>query len=74
MAVFRVLTPYLIPNPKDDKFDEYGVSEMKELRKVSGEDVEGSGQVHPAILNNDLVWVRCCLNGKCTKHLSGKRL
>jgi hypothetical protein len=25
MAVFRVLTPYLIPNPKDDKFDEYGV-------------------------------------------------
>jgi len=55
MAVFRVLTPYLIPNPKDDKFDdEYGVSEMKELRKVLGENVEGSGQVHPAIFNNDL--------------------
>ncbi len=24
------------------------------LGKFSGEDVEGSGQVHPAILNNDL--------------------
>ena len=43
-----------IPNPEDDKFDEYGVSEMKELWKEWGEDVEGSGQVHPAILNNDL--------------------
>jgi|LauGreDrversion2_3_1035106.scaffolds.fasta_scaffold845453_2 hypothetical protein len=27
---------------------------MKELWKARGEDVEGSGQVHPAILNNDL--------------------
>jgi hypothetical protein len=27
---------------------------MKELWKAWGEDVEGSGQVHPAILSNDL--------------------
>jgi hypothetical protein len=27
---------------------------MKVLWKAWGEDVEGSGQVHPAILNNDL--------------------
>ncbi len=40
-----------IPNPEDDKFHEYGV---KELWKSWGEDVEGSGQVHPAIINNDL--------------------
>ena len=40
-----------IPNPEDDKFHEYGV---KELWKSWGEDVEGSGQVHHAILNNDL--------------------
>ena len=41
-----------IPNPEDDKFDEYGGSEMKELWKEWGEDVEGSDQVHPA--QNDL--------------------
>ena len=33
---------------------EDGVSEMKELLKEWGEDVEGSGQVYRAILNNDL--------------------
>jgi hypothetical protein len=27
---------------------------MKELWKEWGDDVEGSGQVHPAILSNDL--------------------
>jgi hypothetical protein len=30
------------------------VCQMKELWKTLGEVVEGSGQVHPAILNNDL--------------------
>ena len=57
MALFGVMTPSKIPNPEDDegdKFHEYGVSEMKELWKAWGEDVEGSGQVHPAILSNDL--------------------
>ena len=54
MALFGVMSPSRIPNPEDDKFDEYGVSEVKKLWKEWGEDVEGSGQVHPAILNNDL--------------------
>jgi hypothetical protein len=36
---------------------------MKDLWKAWGEDVEGSGQG---------VWLRSCLNGKCTKNLSGK--
>ena len=53
-VLFRVMSPSRIPNPEDDKFDEYGVSEMKELWQGWGKDVEGSGQVHPAILNNDL--------------------
>ena len=61
-----------IPNPEDDKFDEYGVSEMKEMWKEWGEDVEGSDQVHPAIEVMTWVWVLYCLNGKCTKNLSGK--
>ena len=54
MALFCVMSPFRIPNPEDDKFDEYGVSEMKELWKAWGDDFEGSNQVHPAILNNDL--------------------
>ncbi len=37
-ALFGVMTPSTIPNPQDDKFHEYGVSEMKELWKVWGED------------------------------------
>ncbi len=71
MVLFGVMSPSCIPNPEDDKFDAYGVSEMKELWKEWGEDVEGSGQVHPAILSNDLVWVLYCLNVKCTKDLYG---
>ena len=54
MALFGVMSPSRIPNPEDDKFYEYGVSEVKELWKAWDEDGEGSGQVHPAILNNDL--------------------
>ena len=46
MALFGVMSPSRIPNPEDDKFDEYGVSEVKKLWKEWGEDVEGSGQVH----------------------------
>ena len=30
-VLFRVMSPSRIPNPEDDKFDEYGVSEMKEM-------------------------------------------
>ena len=71
-GLFGVMSPSRIPNSEDDKFDEYGVSEVKELWKEWSEDVKGSGQVHPAILNNDLVWVLYCLKGKCTKDLSGR--
>jgi hypothetical protein len=39
--------PSRIAKPEDDQFDEYGVAEMKERWKEWGEDVEGSGQVHP---------------------------
>jgi hypothetical protein len=53
-ALFGVMSPCRIPKPENDQFDEYGVSEMKDLWKEWGEDVEGSGQVHPAILRNDL--------------------
>jgi hypothetical protein len=48
------MSPSRIPNSEDDKFDEYGLSEMKELWKEWDEDVEGSGQLHRAILSNDL--------------------
>ena len=51
----------LIPNPEDDKLDDYGVSKMKAPWKVWGEDVEGSVQVHHAILNNDLGVARCVI-------------
>jgi hypothetical protein len=34
MALFGVMTPSQILNPEDDKFYEYGVSEMKELWKA----------------------------------------
>ena len=53
MTLFGVMTPLRIPNPEDDKFEEYGASEIKELWKVC-EDVEGSGQGHPDMLNNDM--------------------
>ena len=45
MALFGVMTPSQILNPEDDKFYEYGVSEIKELWKAWDEDVEGSCQV-----------------------------
>ncbi len=76
MALFGVMTPSQILNPEDDKFYEYGVSEMKELWKAWDEDVESvKSQVHPAILNNDLGVAALLpgLNGKCTKNLSGIR-
>ena len=53
--------PSRIPKPEDDKFDEYGVSEMKELWKEWGEDVEGSGQVHPPAIVKDDVGVAALL-------------
>ena len=31
MTLFGVMSPSGIPKPEDDKFDEYGVSEMTEL-------------------------------------------
>ena len=39
MVLFGVFSPSRIPNPEDDKFHEYGVSEMEELWKVWCEDV-----------------------------------
>jgi len=54
MALFGVMTASGIPNPEGDEFDKYGVSEMKDQWKALSEDVEGSDQVHPAILNNFL--------------------
>ena len=56
MVLFGVMTLSRIPNPKDDKFDKYGVSEMFDMLRMWKvcEDVESSGQGHPAMLNNDL--------------------
>jgi hypothetical protein len=55
------MSPSHIPNPEDDKFDEYWVSEMQELWKEWGEDVEGSGQLHRAILSNLMTWCGCSI-------------
>ena len=54
MDLFGVMSPSRIPKSEDDKFDECGVSEMKELWKEWGQDVEDSGEVHPDIFKNDL--------------------
>ena len=61
MVLVGVMSLSQIPNPEDDKLDDYGVSKMKAPWKVWGEDVEGSVQVHHAILNNDLGVARCVI-------------
>ena len=73
MALFGVMTASGIPNPEGDEFDKYGVSEMKERCSAWGEDVESSGQVHPAILSNDLGVAALLLEWQVYKKLIWER-